>query len=221
MLTVDMHGLKFEKKDSFKYDSVHHRKLNFGYEDTHKQFQATHCLSSLQPSFFGFLQLLLVQMSSKPPLAVAAQQIAAPAPSSFGGEKYRGKFIFPDGSYDGDYIIGPEGQKLRHGMGTQIDTTGTYRGQWVNDSRSGHGSFLSTSGCRYEGTFVSDTYHGSGTFSWPDSSCYSGGWVRGVMHGQGTYTDTIGALWSGKFSNGLVRAEGRPPIALRQAQPAC
>ena len=131
-------------------------------------------------------------------------------------EKFRGKFIFHDGSYDGDYILGPDSHKIRHGMGTQIDSSGTYRGQWTNDSRAGPGFFVSSSGSRYEGAFLDDSYHGIGTFSWPDGAVYSGSWVRGVMHGQGVYTDPIGTLWSGKFCNGLFRAEGRPPLALRQ-----
>lgn len=144
-------------------------------------------------------------------------QPVAPAPAQTGVERHRGKFLFPDGSYDGEYVLGPDGQKLRHGAGTQIDSTGVYRGQWANDCRAGSGSFLSASGCRYEGGFAGDLYHGAGTFSWPDGCVYSGGWVRGVMHGAGVYTDTVGTLWSGKFSNGLFRAEGRAPVALRPA----
>lgn len=131
------------------------------------------------------------------------------------GAVYQGKFILPDGSYEGEYVIGPDGSKLRQGSGIQTDSSGQFKGQWVGDVRSGLGSFVSVSGCRYEGAFVADNFHGAGTYTWTDGASYSGSWVRGVMHGMGAYTDPTGTMWTGRFSNGLFVAEGKPPTALR------
>ncbi len=131
------------------------------------------------------------------------------------GNTFHGKFVLPEGSYEGEYTVNAEGAKQRHGFGTQIDASGQYKGQWVNDTRTGNGSFLSTSGCRYEGSFTGDNFNGIGTYTWPDGASYAGTWVRGTMHGPGAYTDPAGTVWSGRFSNGLFAAEGKVPVALR------
>eukprot|EP00929_Paragymnodinium_shiwhaense_P052789 TRINITY_DN26438_c0_g1_i1.p1 TRINITY_DN26438_c0_g1~~TRINITY_DN26438_c0_g1_i1.p1 ORF type:complete len:443 (+),score=86.81 TRINITY_DN26438_c0_g1_i1:100-1428(+) len=111
--------------------------------------------------------------------------------------------------YFGEVQESEAGQCWRHGVGLQIITAATvrgdaikwgeYDGSWKNGTMTGAGSYRWSDGSHYVGSFRDGRMHGHGKFTWIEGSSYDGAWVAGEMTGQGTFY----SAYSGVTSQGL------------------
>jgi len=99
--------------------------------------------------------------------------------------------------------------KHRHGHGEIRDESGnSYKGEWVNDKRSGVGTYTFACGDVYEGEWLGGKYHGKGKYTSADSDEYDGEWVEDKMSGHGKYRyrdsgDVYEGDWDGGFREGF------------------
>ena len=77
-----------------------------------------------------------------------------------------------------------------------------YVGDFANNKRDGHGTFIFPSGEKYAGEFVGDMYNGLGTWVHPTGSKYTGGWQNGKFHGSGTLINANSPRVEGTWNNG-------------------
>eukprot|EP00933_Yihiella_yeosuensis_P026492 TRINITY_DN20578_c0_g2_i1.p1 TRINITY_DN20578_c0_g2~~TRINITY_DN20578_c0_g2_i1.p1 ORF type:complete len:397 (-),score=70.01 TRINITY_DN20578_c0_g2_i1:220-1410(-) len=113
--------------------------------------------------------------------------------------------------YFGDVDEKEDGSCIRHGLGLQIVTAetvkgenvvwGRYQGSWKKDAITGSGVYRWSDGSVYEGCFLNGRPHGHGRLKWPDGSSYDGSWYDGELHGQGTFV----CGYDGIESHGIFR----------------
>lgn len=93
-----------------------------------------------------------------------------------------------------------------------IDTfdgsSGTYRGQCLNDKPHGSGTVTFYSGDKLAGRFENGNLSGSGTFTSVDGNEYKGGWQEGKRHGRGTYTWARGSSYVGEWIDDKRHGQG-------------
>ena len=101
--------------------------------------------------------------------------------------------------------------KFRHGHGEMSDEVGNrYVGEWVNDKRSGTGTYTFASGDVYEGQWLDGMYHGFGTYSSAESDEYEGEWRQDKMSGRGKYRyRELGDVYEGDWAGGLREGVGK------------
>ena len=101
--------------------------------------------------------------------------------------------------------------KFRHGHGEMSDEVGNrYVGEWVNDKRSGTGTYTFASGDVYEGQWLDGMYHGYGTYSSAESDEYEGEWRQDKMSGRGKYRyRELGDVYEGDWAGGLREGVGK------------
>lgn len=118
--------------------------------------------------------------------------------------------------YYGDIIDGPDGERVRHGQGLQINKGVTkdgepirlssYEGAWKNGCISGSGVYRWSDGSLYEGSFLNGKLHGVGRLTWPEGSTYDGMWVEGEMTGQGSFDNAFdGITTQGLFCRNSIQ----------------
>lgn len=104
-----------------------------------------------------------------------------------------------------------------------------YSGQWLGDSRDGHGVLVYENGARYDGQWVADKvegygvyigdhtytgqwlrdeFHGEGELLWDNGDTYKGEWLAAKMHGRGVYRWTDGRSYEGEYRWNLREGTG-------------
>ena len=63
--------------------------------------------------------------------------------------------------------------------------TDKYEGEYLNDKKSGFGTFNWAHGNYYTGNYFDDQRNGYGEMYWNDGAYYKGQWERGVQSGEG------------------------------------
>mmetsp|Transcript_82786 Transcript_82786/g.159973 ORF Transcript_82786/g.159973 Transcript_82786/m.159973 type:complete len:426 (-) Transcript_82786:163-1440(-) len=84
----------------------------------------------------------------------------------------------------------------------------TYRGQWQNSLRDGHGVQSWPDGEMYEGQFIKGGVQGEGVYSRPDGMRHTGQWEQGKQHGQGTEEFPDGTKYVGQYFAGAKSGRG-------------
>ena len=105
-------------------------------------------------------------------------------------------------------------------------------GEWRNlqrdylqDQRTGLGTYTWPDGSYYEGSFLNGKRHGNGIFISSKGAKYEGGWFDDLRHGQGTLYDPDGRIIRGIWQNGklltkpmeLPETTTKPDISLNTA----
>ena len=117
-----------------------------------------------------------------------------------------GDFVYPEGSYSGEYTVTSEGVPVREGYGAFQNPPESYEGHWHMDGMNGRGKITLASGATYEGDFVDNKFCGRGRYSFSDGSMYKGEFSNSTFHGQGIYRDRDGREWEGRFVNGCYES---------------
>ncbi|GAX23103.1 hypothetical protein FisN_25Lh060 [Fistulifera solaris] len=113
-------------------------------------------------------------------------------------------------TYSGPY--NSKGEK--HGEGTMTWSNGdVYKGQFVNDRRSGHGVLTFASDTQhdngeYVGDWANDNMHGSGTRRYPNGDVYVGKYANGKREGEGRFYFANGDLYFGEWENNQMHGSG-------------
>jgi len=77
---------------------------------------------------------------------------------------------------------------LRNGFGKQTNSyENIYEGEWLEDKKSGNGTFTWKDGSKYVGEWKNDLRNGFGKETIIDEWIYEGEWQRGKKSGNGTY----------------------------------
>lgn len=120
-----------------------------------------------------------------------------------------GIFLFPDGRvYFGDVQNGQFA-----GNGTLLSLSGSYNGEFSDDTFNGNGTLYLLDGCIYQGIFLNGFLNGESTISFP-----GGEKAVGIFHaddfgldGNGTFYSTDGQEYECTFINGtssFITADG-------------
>jgi hypothetical protein len=116
----------------------------------------------------------------------------------------RGKYIFKNAVYEGDFING----KI-HGEGKMIYSNGDiYIGQFSNAQRSGYGSYIHANGKKYNGDWLNNKWEGFGDFYFLDGRHYEGSFADGEISGQGTMHFPNGDVYFGSFLKNQFHGAG-------------
>jgi len=118
--------------------------------------------------------------------------------------------------YYGDTVKSAGGCLERHGLGLQVFTAktvrgeqvvwGRYRGAFQKDMLTGSGTQQWSDGSILEATFLDGCAHGHGKFTWPEGSTYDGMWEQGNMTGQGSFFSKFeDKSTSGVFHRNCIR----------------
>lgn len=129
---------------------------------------------------------------------------------SYGGEWANGR-LHGVGVYrfaNGDRYEGAFANHLRDGRGVFRYTAvkAVYDGEWAGGQKSGTGTYTTPSGT-YTGQFANNTFHGEGTLVEASGAQYVGSWVRGLPHGEGRRMWANKSAYWGSFAGG--RRSGR------------
>jgi len=81
-------------------------------------------------------------------------------------------------------------------------------GTWVNDVKTGEGSYIKEGVLEYNGSFVNGKFHGIGTVRYADGTKYQGEWFEGKMKGRGTFTSPEGDTYIGEMDDNTFNGEG-------------
>ena len=101
-------------------------------------------------------------------------------------------------SYKGEYV-----NNERTGKGTYVWANGDrYTGDFMAGKRHGKGTYIWANGDRYEGEYVNDKRHGKGTYIWANRDQYKGDFFKGQRHGKGKLTWADGEIYEGAFAEG-------------------
>lgn len=108
-------------------------------------------------------------------------------------------FKWPNGdSYEGKYV-----NNERTGKGTYVWANGDhYTGDFMAGKRHGVGVYVWANGDRYEGEYVNDERHGKGTYLWANRDRYEGDFFKSQRHGKGKLTWADGEIYEGAFAEG-------------------
>ena len=99
---------------------------------------------------------------------------------------------------DGSYYFGSYKNDKRHG--SEIVTVSLSDGMMY----TGKNKLVFACGDVYEGDFLNDARTGNGTYTWANGEKYAGSFVNGILEGTGTYYFLGGAVYTGAFSNGSI-----------------
>ena len=99
---------------------------------------------------------------------------------------------------------------MKHGKGKwrkrgEDTNCNRYDGEYVDDKKSGMGTFIWESGNQYRGCYKNDERHGYGEMTWIDGSCYKGEWSKGIQHGIGRMEFPDGRVKEGLFENNIFK----------------
>lgn len=83
-----------------------------------------------------------------------------------------------------------------------------YKGQFIDNEFSGHGSLTSKEGFYYEGEFVKNKATGYGIYYNIDGTCYKGSWIDDLQNGKGEELYADGSKFEGDFKNGKKNGQG-------------
>ncbi len=93
------------------------------------------------------------------------------------------KFTSDEAVWIGDCFTGD----LANTLFTNSATQSSYKGEWKNGLRHGHGVLFTKSGNSYAGDWVKGKLNGLGTYVFKSGAMYTGEWRNNQMHGKGTY----------------------------------
>lgn len=99
---------------------------------------------------------------------------------------------------DGSYYFGSYKDDKRHG--SDVVTVPLTDGMMY----TGKNKLVFAFGDEYVGDFLDDARTGNGTYTWANGEKYTGSFVNGVLEGIGTYNFSGGAVYTGAFSNGTI-----------------
>ncbi|PRP87213.1 hypothetical protein PROFUN_01475 [Planoprotostelium fungivorum] len=74
-----------------------------------------------------------------------------------------------------------------------------YCGDWVNNKRTGYGTYIWMTGSSYRGQWKEDQRSGKGERVWPNGNKYIGEYANHKRHGKGEFTFTNGSIFRGQF----------------------
>lgn len=94
-----------------------------------------------------------------------------------------GSFEFEDTTYTGGFRNGKFHGHGRYQVGDEF-----WEGEFVDDTLTGQGTYVSRSGEAYHGQFVDWSYEGEGQLRLASGDFYNGGFKHGFFHGEGTLT---------------------------------
>ena len=143
----------------------------------------------------------------------------------------RGKWMYPDGTYDGGWKHGlaegegtlkwtdADGEQYEykggwkddkyHGKGTYKWADGrSYEGHWKDDKKNGHGVMTYANQDVYDGEWRASEMHGSGVLKYANGDIYDGQWKNDHRDGQGTMKYHNGDVYEGEFSNDKLHGKG-------------
>jgi len=113
---------------------------------------------------------------------------------------------------DGSSYMGQFMNDTRHGHGVWRGELGQYDGQWEKDLHHGEGRLLwFNDGRTYEGQFREGRFHGRGHFEWRSQQglvIYEGQYVDDAKHGNGRLEWPDGRTYEGGWSEGKREGEG-------------
>jgi len=127
-------------------------------------------------------------------------------------------------TYTGDTAPAPAGMeglrlegRMRHGHGEIRYESGTmYTGQWVNDRRTGTGTFVLACGDTYVGQWLEGMYEGRGKYASAPGRLgnlefvYEGEWRADKPHGHGRYVYPASGEWyEGGWVDGKREGHGK------------
>ncbi len=99
---------------------------------------------------------------------------------------------------DGSYYYGAYKNDKRHG--SEVVTVELTDGMMY----TGKNKLVFACGDEYVGDFLDDARTGNGTYTWANGEKYEGAFVNGVLEGTGTYSFSGGSVYTGLFSNGTI-----------------
>jgi S1-C subfamily serine protease len=115
---------------------------------------------------------------------------------------------------DGGFYVGEFRNGLFHGRGNYFwgsdDLTQfghVYIGDWVDDNRTGFGTYLWPDGSIYQGEFIEGSRNGTGEYFGYDGVYYKGGYIDDLLNGEGELYSEDG-IYIGTFLNGLYHGYG-------------
>ena len=116
-----------------------------------------------------------------------------------------GKYIYANGTYEGNFL---NGQWM--GKGKHTFTNGdVYEGEFKGFKRNGFGMLKWANGKKYEGNWVDGKVEGQGTYYYLDGSKYIGNFSNYVRTGYGIYYYSDGSIYSGNWTNGKMNGQGK------------
>lgn len=117
--------------------------------------------------------------------------------------------VLIDGYYFGEFNSETE---EREGRGVCIFKDDTmYEGFWKEDSMTGPGRLIKSSGEVYKGNFENGKFHGEGTLVQEVGDtryAYEGNWKEGIMDGHGHEQFQDGSSYLGYYKNGKFSGKG-------------
>lgn len=108
-----------------------------------------------------------------------------------------GSIDYANATYKGNWI---DGKKNGHGVYAWASGN-KYQGNWIDGRQNGHAVYIWASGNKYEGNVVNGRPKGHGVQTWSDGARYEGNYVDGKKHGDGVYTWPSGRRCEGYFVN--------------------
>jgi len=99
---------------------------------------------------------------------------------------------------DGSYYYGAYKNDKRHG--SDVITVSLSDGMMY----TGKNKLVFACGDEYVGDFLDDARTGNGTYTWANGEKYEGSFINGVLDGTGSYTFPSGSVYTGLFSNGTI-----------------
>lgn len=100
-----------------------------------------------------------------------------------------------------------DNQRTGKGSYTWPDAS-RYVGDFVQGKMTGKGTKIWADGNRYDGDFVQGKATGKGIYIWANGERYDGDFVDGFRSGKGTYTWLKGDRYEGEFANGRMVGQG-------------
>jgi len=113
--------------------------------------------------------------------------------------------VYPNNStYRGQFKDGK-----RHGHGTMVLPDGTKQeADWKHDHRHGKGTELFPDGTHFLGSYMDGLRSGHGVMTWPEGSQYSGQFEKGKANGKGVLQRTDGSVYRGQFCEDCMSGQG-------------
>ena len=169
---------------------------------------------------------------------VAASYSSFPpsSPSSASSPSSTNFLLFNEKAFAGEYGGMYKGElvsSLRHGKGKMVydmepRAGGVYQGDWVDDVRSGFGTYSGADGGVYTGEWKLNKNHGMGKAIFPSGDSIVGEFYDHFPHGLATFTARDGFVFTGQWNRGnpvgatsdqMRRMCPPPPPPQQQQQP--
>ena len=122
-------------------------------------------------------------------------------------------------SRTGTFSMGPfvKGLAQGHGVYWYRNWGNAYSGNWVDDKKSGKGTYVFGTGSRYDGWWRENDIDGKGIFQYRQGDSYRGEFRRNRKHGQGIYKWSTGQCLQGRVQRRSHAGRGRD--GLRDHEP--